>query len=63
MSNAYEKMVKELGVDGARSEMARRRSLVKPENLGKGGFKDNPKLAKEMSAKGLKARWGGIKND
>ena len=57
MSNAYEKMVKELGLEGARSEMARRRSLVKPENLGKGGFKGNSKLAKEMSKRGLEKRW------
>ena len=55
MPSAYDKLVQQLGEDAARAEMARRRSLVK--NLGRGGFKNKPELAKKMSEKGLKARW------
>lgn len=50
----WDKLVAELGEEGARQEMKRRRSLVK--NLGKGGFAANKELAKRASRLGVEAR-------
>lgn len=50
----YKKLVLELGEEGAREEMRRRRSMV--QNLGKGGFASNRDLAKRASLLGVEKR-------
>jgi len=46
-SNAWERLVAEKGLDGAKAVMAERRSKIKNQQ---GGFKD-PKFASEMAKK------------
>lgn len=53
--NPYDKLVSELGEDGAKAEMRRRRSLANPNNHPGGSF-NNPEFAREASLKAAKAR-------
>lgn len=54
-SNGWQRLVAELGEDGARKYMRSVRSKVNPKNITGGSFKD-PKFAKKASALAVKAR-------
>lgn len=52
--NAWESLVERVGLEEAKKIMSQRRSMVK--NLGNGGFKASPELAKRASKLGVQAR-------